>query len=68
MFGDLVREGRARVGMTREKLATECGTSYGVIALIEQGKRPATVAMLSRICRILDIDVTVAVCAAGETA
>jgi transcriptional regulator with XRE-family HTH domain len=52
--GEVLREARHRAGLTREKLATLAGCSYGWIAQLEAGAQPVNSTKLEGIWRVLD--------------
>jgi XRE family transcriptional regulator, aerobic/anaerobic benzoate catabolism transcriptional regulator len=54
-LGDRVRELRARRGMTRKILAKDSGVSERYLAQLETGQGNATVAILRRVARALDV-------------
>jgi XRE family transcriptional regulator, aerobic/anaerobic benzoate catabolism transcriptional regulator len=54
-LGDRVRELRARRGMTRKILAKDSGVSERYLAQLEAGQGNATLAILRRVARALDV-------------
>ena len=52
--GAELRDARQRAGLTREKLATLAGCSYGWIAQLEAGVRPVNSTKLEGIWRVLN--------------
>jgi transcriptional regulator with XRE-family HTH domain len=53
--GQLVRQSRTRSGITRERLAFECGTSVSTIARLELNDRIPSLRILTAICEHIDI-------------
>ena len=55
-FGDLLRAARLRAGLSRERLALELLTSKGHVQGLEDGLRPPSVTMASRLVEVLRLD------------
>jgi XRE family aerobic/anaerobic benzoate catabolism transcriptional regulator len=65
-LGDRVRELRARRGMTRKILAKDSGVSERYLAQLETGQGNASLAILRRIARALDVPLEALVADAPE--
>jgi XRE family aerobic/anaerobic benzoate catabolism transcriptional regulator len=61
IFGDRVRQARARRGMTRKILARDSGVSERYLAQIEAGKGNISILVLRELARALDIPLNVLV-------
>ena len=67
-LGDRVRELRARRGMTRKILAKDSGVSERYLAQLETGQGNASLAILRRVARALDVPLETLVSEAPEPA
>jgi len=65
-LGDRVRELRARRGMTRKILAKDSGVSERYLAQLESGQGNASLAILRRIARALDVPLESLIAASPE--
>jgi transcriptional regulator with XRE-family HTH domain len=54
-FGRVLREHRAKVGLSQEALALEAGVDRTFVSLLERGKRQPTLETLFRLAKVLDI-------------
>ncbi|WP_328449884.1 helix-turn-helix domain-containing protein [Streptomyces sp. NBC_00386] len=55
-FGDLLRQARRRVDLTRKQLAAEAGVSPSCLQALEQSRRPPSASMADRLCEVLRLD------------
>lgn len=52
MVGDEIRAARARLNLSREKLAELSGMSSKTIQRLESGERPADVTQMNALCEV----------------
>lgn len=55
LLGDVLRNRRARRGLTLRELSKEAGVSLGYISEIERGRKEASSELLSSLCGALDV-------------
>lgn len=54
-FGKIVRERRATVGLSQERLALDSGLDRTYISMLESGKRQPSLATIIALARCLDV-------------
>ena len=59
-IASLIREARRRAGLTQAELARRAGVPRSTVARIESGARVPSTAMVERLVRAADLEVTVA--------
>ena len=57
-FGESVRAGRLKAGMSQTELSTRSGIGQKQISLIENGQVNLTIRTMTRLANVLDGDVT----------
>ena len=55
LLGDVLRDRRARRGLTLRQLSKEAGVSLGYISEIERGQKEASSELLASLCQAMDL-------------
>ena len=67
-FGDVVREGRLRKGVSLRRLSVQTGIEFSRLSRIESGTRPAPdLSLLRKLARALDLDLMGLLVSAGTS-
>ena len=58
-FGNLIRDGREKKGLSQEQLAERCNVTDKCISNIELGKSDPKLSTAIKICHVLEIDIAI---------
>jgi len=56
-FGEFVKSGRLRLGLTQHEVAALAGTTQGYVCKVENGEREPTVTLALKLCEVLNLDI-----------